>query len=388
MKFVYFISVIFLFLIYSINVSQVESNEEEDGKIEKSIYSSFLKKQGSGSAGKSSGKSSGKSPGKSSGKLSGKSSSSKSDSSGTPPRFISYIAICAIVKDEVDIREWIEYHYRMGVGRFYLTDNGEKYKIVDQLPDFVKKGIVVVNETTAPAQQLPAYQRCLNNYRKYHQWMAYIDADEFLVTKKYCSIPSILKYFVFYGGLALQRILFGSSGHKKKPKGGVLKNYWECNRTPNIKSIVNTNYAITHVGNPHFFYYSDNKHAVTTEFERIYEPFNSPNQRLFKIMFVNHYHLKSFDEFTANRLKGRADHEDYNISDSFKDLKYFERYDKLCESNCPKLKMPKIRVRACTKEFIFGNASFPWQKRKDDKATTVVRGHGPVFNKLAYSKGN
>jgi hypothetical protein len=38
--------------------------------------------------------------------------------------FRSYVAICAVAKNERDIREWVEYHYRMGIGKFYIFDNG------------------------------------------------------------------------------------------------------------------------------------------------------------------------------------------------------------------------------------------------------------------------
>ena len=265
----------------------------------------------------------------------------------------SYFAICAIVKDEPDLREWVDYHYRMGCGRFYLTDNGAKLSVASQLQDYIDSNIVVVNQTSEMAQQLPSYQKCLNKYRSLHQWMAFIDADEFIVSSRYCSIPGILRYYADYGGLGLQRVLYGSSGHLTKPSGGVIANYHNCKATPHLKSIVNLDYGLTHVGNPHFFYYSSGKYTVTTDFERVDKPSNKPAPHLFEILYINHYHLKSKEEFLINRQKGRADHLDYNISDSFKDESYFQRYDLLSKNNCSLLRMPATRVKSCSKLAIF-----------------------------------
>ena len=35
-----------------------------------------------------------------------------------------YAAICLVVKDDHDVVEWLTYHNRIGVGKFYIFDNG------------------------------------------------------------------------------------------------------------------------------------------------------------------------------------------------------------------------------------------------------------------------
>lgn len=35
-----------------------------------------------------------------------------------------YAALCLVVKDDYDVVEWLTYHNRIGVGKFYVFDNG------------------------------------------------------------------------------------------------------------------------------------------------------------------------------------------------------------------------------------------------------------------------
>ena len=53
-------------------------------------------------------------------------------------------------------------------------------------------------------------------------------------------------------------VVFGSSGHLKRPPGGVLKNYWRCLAadTPHdrhVKVLANTRYALGASRDPHTF---------------------------------------------------------------------------------------------------------------------------------------
>eukprot|EP01039_Chlorochromonas_danica_P020899 gene20899-25628_t len=123
--------------------------------------------------------------------------------------FISYIAICAIIKDERedDLREWVEYHYKMGIGKFYLHDNGN-ISVAAMFPDYIEQKIVDVQDRKDLAPQLNVYRKCIRNYRKYHRWIALIDVDEFIVTRNQCSIPSVMKKYEDYGGLVLNWRLF------------------------------------------------------------------------------------------------------------------------------------------------------------------------------------
>jgi hypothetical protein len=269
--------------------------------------------------------------------------------------FVSYFAICAIVKNEPDIREWVTYHYRMGCGKFYIRDNGN-VSVIPQLRDYIKKGIVEVQHRKDAAPQLSVYHRCLRVYRHFHRFIAFIDGDEFIVTKDSCSIPSILKRYERYGGLTMNWMVFGSSGHIKKPKGGVIKNYWSCYQYEHVKSIVNTDFGVSHYGNPHIFHYSHGRYAVDTDFFKVSTPVNLPRPSLYEILYLNHYHLKSKEDFDRNRRRGRAS----TTEPSRKNDAYFKGIDEKCDRNCSILQMPTGFAKHCPIDY-FKNRPFSWE---------------------------
>jgi hypothetical protein len=149
--------------------------------------------------------------------------------------------------------------------------------------DFVELGIVeyvYVNPKKFPPRyrtpQLYVYSRCLRDFGKYTKFMAFIDADEFIVVadpKK--SIPMVVKEYEKYGGLTLNWMFFGSSGHITRPAGGVLENYVQCGKNPHLKSVVATDYTLSASElNPHCFVYKDGYFAVDTNRDRVIGPAN------------------------------------------------------------------------------------------------------------------
>ena len=52
-----------------------------------------------------------------------------------------YLAVCLGVKDQhLDLREWIEYHQRLGVGKFYIFDDNSSVPVSEELQDLIKEG--------------------------------------------------------------------------------------------------------------------------------------------------------------------------------------------------------------------------------------------------------
>jgi hypothetical protein len=266
--------------------------------------------------------------------------------------FKSYFAICAVIKNEPDIREWVSYHYKMGCGKFFLRDNGN-IPVAPMLRDFIKKGIVEVQMRKDRAPQLSVYHRCLRTYRHFHRFMAFIDGDEFIVTKQQCSIPSVLKRYESYGGLTMNWMIYGSSGHVVKPKNGVIANYWKCYPYEHVKSIVNTNYGVSHYGNPHIFHFSHGKYSVDTDFFQVSTPVNLPRPSLYEILHLNHYHLKSKEDYDRNKKRGRAS----TTEPSRKNEEYFRLIDAKCDRNCSILKMPIQFANHCPDDY-FRNIPF------------------------------
>ena len=52
-----------------------------------------------------------------------------------------YLATCLCVKDQnQDLREWIAYHQSIGVGKFYVFDDGSSMPVAEGLQDLIKEG--------------------------------------------------------------------------------------------------------------------------------------------------------------------------------------------------------------------------------------------------------
>jgi hypothetical protein len=146
------------------------------------------------------------------------------------------VAIALIVKDEArHIREWAAFHHRAGVRHFLIYDNGGTDGTLailrDTLPA-VARTIVPWRQIFSDAwmgreihNQVLAYAHAASNFGGAFRWMAFIDADEFLVPKRAATIPEALAHLGDARNLSLPWHMFGRSGHVAPPAGGVLANY-------------------------------------------------------------------------------------------------------------------------------------------------------------------
>lgn len=168
-----------------------------------------------------------------------------------------YFAICLAVRDDPDIVEWIEYHWRKGCSKFYIYDNYSNPPLSDLIRQYIDKEIVEYVysvEEMKPSPQMYIYNQCFSKHKRKHRFIGFIDTDEFIVTANpSASIPLILSQYEQFGGLALSWMSFGSSGHIRRPVGGVIANYRWCFPNRHIKSIVNTKYTLGPSLNTHAF---------------------------------------------------------------------------------------------------------------------------------------
>lgn len=162
---------------------------------------------------------------------------------------LEYFAICLIARLEPDIVEWVEYHLRMGTSKIYLYDTSKRKDrlMFYDLQDYIHSGRVVYTiqpQAAGPGNhQGVIYTQCYTAYRHLHQFIAFLDADEFIVVKAAnTSIPRALGAFAGDAALGLNWMLFGSSGRIKKPTPGVISHYSRCHEHNHVKVIANTKY--------------------------------------------------------------------------------------------------------------------------------------------------
>ncbi len=220
------------------------------------------------------------------------------------------MSICAIFKDEAPyLQEWIEFHRLLGVEKFYLYNNNSRDNFAEILQHYCDSQLVRLHDCPVSPGQMTAYFHCLKNYRQESRWIAFIDLDEFLFPTEADCLPAILHEYEKFAGVLVNWLMFGSSGHVTKPEGLVIANYtkranpdFPANRL--FKTIVNPVEAIRAL-NPHLFYFRNDLKAVTEN--KI--PFHgelTPDLSVSKLR-INHYFLKSREEFKKKVERGRAD---------------------------------------------------------------------------------
>lgn len=220
------------------------------------------------------------------------------------------LALCMCFKNSATyLREWIEFHLRVGVEHFFLYNNNSEDDFLPVLRPFIDRGLVTLVTWPGQQQQLPIYDHCLRVFGPRARWIGFIDDDEFLFPVEAPSLPEVLRDYEAHAGLLVTRILFGSSGHARRPPGGVLENF--LLRAPDghfdlAKSIVQPARVIG-FRNPHAVLprpgraIVDENLVVCSEARR--SSSSSPDARRLRI---NHYECKSDEELQAKVDRGDA----------------------------------------------------------------------------------
>lgn len=181
---------------------------------------------------------------------------------GSPKK--SKIAIAAIFKNEGPyILEWLAFHRAMGVENFIIAENGSSDGSLELLSALQNLGIVTFmpyQGTAGSPPQLSAYSEILGRYKESADWLAFIDADEFIFPSADCnSIPDFLGIVDEHiGAIALNWATYGSSFRDVPGTGMVIERFVRRAKerhaiNHHYKSIVRTTAVLDTGDNPHVF---------------------------------------------------------------------------------------------------------------------------------------
>jgi len=204
------------------------------------------------------------------------------------------LAACAIMKNEGPyLREWIEFHKLVGFDKFYLYANDCTDDTESILQPYINSGLVEMIVFNGERMQFAAYEDCLERCCCKTEWIAFFDLDEFIVPVEFKSLLPILDSLSSNCSQVLLKWLsFGSNGNEKMTDGLVIERFTrrggEGCCLGQTKSIARPRRVYhTHVHSQ--FVIGD---TITLGIDTAR---------------VNHYHCKSWEEYSKRGNRGGAD---------------------------------------------------------------------------------
>ena len=235
------------------------------------------------------------------------------------------LAVCAIAKDEGPyFKEWLDWHISQGVEKFYIYDNESTDCTREVLRPYIESGVVEYCYYPGYRRQIAAYDDCMDRHRFDTRWLAFIDLDEFIVPIADSSIPEFLKRFEDSPAVEINWLIYGSGGAEKKSPDPVMQRFrhhslpgHRLNR--HVKSIVDPRRVFVMTGcheAARIDGIAADSHGdpITRKFRE-----REPQQDVIR---VNHYAVRSKEEFIEKQNRGRASGTQRTIP-----MDYFYNYD-------------------------------------------------------------
>jgi hypothetical protein len=217
-----------------------------------------------------------------------------------------YLSLCAIIKNERYLEEFITYYKILGVEHFYIYDNQSNFPIKNRLDNPFYSDYITFIDFYGEYQQLNAYNHCLKYYGEETEWLIVVDGDEFIVSKKYWTIRDFLNKYEDVAAIGINWVIFGSNYHDTRPDGYLLENYTKCSskQDEQLKCIIKPKRCIEfitvhhpNVINPNEFI--DPHRNVISWFRN--------NNHTIDIIQINHYRYKSKEDCIEKNKRGYND---------------------------------------------------------------------------------
>lgn len=236
-----------------------------------------------------------------------------------------YLAVCAIAKDEGPyLREWIEWHRKQGVEKFYFYDNGSSDETREILNPYIEAEIVEYNFFPGRKKQLEAYDACLARHRLDTRWIAFIDIDEFIVPLRRETVREYLKCMEDFPSVEINWLIYGSNGEIHKSDRPVMERFTRHSESDHV-----LNRHVKSIVNPRRIYNMIGCHEAARIDGRAADSNGNPVKVSFRdrtpvqdVIRINHYAVKSREEFREKQCRGRASGRQRPVPES-----YFMEYD-------------------------------------------------------------
>lgn len=251
------------------------------------------------------------------------------------------------------IPEYIEFHLLQGFDHFIFYDNKSNDNILTILEPYIKEELVEIRyypENVTNRQNFWLMHHCINEQKNKTKWLHYHALDERLFSPTGKRVIDILNEYENYGGVSVAWEFFNSNGHITRPNGIITDNFTTSLSDNDccIKTIIQPQFAIDTIGNPHNFKFVTGKHAVDENLNIVTTAWN-PGHYSFNKLKLHHYVTMSREEFDIKMDKGLLDHADtgnvrrsyaeqqwnllHNKNSSFKENTDLLKYSEIIKQN-------------------------------------------------------
>jgi hypothetical protein len=237
------------------------------------------------------------------------------------------IGVCLYVRDEErHIAEWLAYQDAVGFDTCFVYDNGSVDRtrsIAERMGQFQDVRVQDWN-VKGPVVQHHAYDHCVKTHGREFDWLAFLDADEFVVPHTSESVGGLLEGFPTAAAVAVNWSCFGSNGKITAPDLQIsaftrrgLRSF-SANR--HYKTFARPSEYI-HMINPHLVHthgaYMNSDGAVLPKEEQRGLSHVPSHERC----QINHYFVRSKQQWAAKVARGYQDN-------AKRTLEQFTQYDK------------------------------------------------------------
>lgn len=251
------------------------------------------------------------------------------------------VGVCSIFKNEGPyILEWLAYHRVIGVDEFFIADNESNDHGKELLRALSDLGLIHLLPFPTPsdrAPQLPAYEALMEEHSASVDWVAFIDADEFLLPATgqiKSALEVIISQEASVGAIAVNWASYGSSEKKQFDPAPVIKRFqgrgeqnFGVNR--HYKSMVKVSAYAGTEENPHLFKLKPDYIYVDTAgalLEHDVQGIKGLSKNVcWDNLRLNHYIIKSYGEFLYKKSRGRATVKNNSRLD--RDINFFRAHD-------------------------------------------------------------
>ncbi len=226
-----------------------------------------------------------------------------------------FLGAVIIIKNEAPyIKEWVDFHMAVGFEHFFIYDNESTDNTREILKPYIESGVVEYIYWPGKKQQMAVYNHALKAHKSKCKWLAFIDADEFVVPVKDENLPTMIRKIVHghhhVAQIICPWIMYGTNGHETKPNGLVIENYTTHRpfKHYGLKSILNPKrikkMVSPHQGIPKYFCYTIDTNGKKYPYDFFAHQWESDKILPYDKIRVNHYYTKSVAEYHVRHLVG------------------------------------------------------------------------------------